>query len=67
MGGTQSGKGYRLRSDHWKVVAVATRDGLKKKRGGGCLFIILSDRGAVRVSSTNISYQRTIVCIQFCS
>ena len=30
-GGTQSGKGYRLRSDRWRAVAVATPD--KKKRG----------------------------------
>ena len=25
-GGTQSGKGYQLRSDRWRAVAVATRD-----------------------------------------
>ena len=25
-GGTQPGKGYRLRSDHWRAVAVARRD-----------------------------------------
>ena len=26
-GGTWSGKGYRLRSDRWRAVAVTTRDG----------------------------------------
>ena len=25
-GGTQSGKGYQLQSDHWRAVAVATSD-----------------------------------------
>ena len=25
--GTQSGKGYQLRSNRWRAVAVATRDG----------------------------------------
>ena len=29
-GGTRSGKGYRLRSDRWRAVAVTTRDGLKR-------------------------------------
>ena len=31
---------------------------------GGCPYIMLSDREAVRVSSTNISYEITMVCIQ---
>ena len=36
-GGTQSGKGYRLRSNRRGAVAIATRDDLKK---GGSLIIL---------------------------
>ena len=63
-GGTGSRKGYRLRSDCCGAVVVATPDWLKK---GGCPLIILYDRGAVRVFSTNILHQITSLCIQICS
>ena len=64
------GGGYSV----WKRVPTAVQ--LLESRGcrepqwlkkGGCPYIILYDRGAVRVSSANISCQIIIVCIQICS
>ena len=36
-------------------------------KGGSCPFIILYDRGAVRLFASNILHQITVVCIQICS